>query len=406
MSKRKDPSQDADAPTDPSTTEKQSETKQPAPPEVGSWAKMERNIEKWPLFPLYRDENTLRAITTDGTTIYAFESRDGDQVWQVEVHSSSSMPGPVGNDLWVALCKLYNDARNPVDRTIRTTLVELASLLGVPKGGETWRILRQTLTILENIKIVGRNTFRRAGERRLRTETWRLFEKTATEESLDNPNADKLFEIRFSSDVVNSLDKGMFRLLDFDTYRSLGTPTARRLYRYLDQARWRGLDCLAEMTMPLQELQIHIPVGGESPSDLKRTLNRAHQELVAGGVLSSWKWEKVGKHRGVKAWEVRYVFQDAQTTLPLQSSSDSSRRTSSDDSIEPAAELVDEIVETLDDEKSRAFFMKVCRVLPEDTVRGILGDAKQMLNAVPIEVVRKSFTIRAQERARDMNLDL
>lgn len=374
-------------------------------PEVGNWAKMERNIEKWPLFPLYRDEHTLRAITSDGTTIYAFESRDGDQVWQVEVHSSASMPGPVGNDLWVALCKLYNDARNPADRTVRTTLAELASLLGIPKGGETWRILRQTLNILEDIKIVGRNTFRRAGERRLRTETWRLFEKTATEESLDNPNADKLFEIRFSSDVVNSLDKGMFRLLDFDTYRILGTPTARRLYRYLDQARWRGLECLSELTMPLQELQIHIPVGGESPSDLKRTLDRAHRELVGGGVLSSWKWDKAPKRRGVDAWEVRYVFNDAQTTLPLQSSSPP-RRNLERGSSETAAELVDEIVRTLDDEKSRAFYMKVCSTLPDEVVRGVLGDARQMLNAVPIDVVRKSFTIRAKERGRDLGLEL
>lgn len=375
-------------------------------------SKLERNIEKWPLFPLYRGKSQAGE---DGAVTELRVDLDENHYWHVT--HPTGLPGPIGNDLWVALCTLYNEARGPDDRTVRTSLRELADLLDMPKGGNTWALLWTTLQALEEVRIEHKNTFKKADGTYARTEVTRLFDGLAREERLTAPTAAaRVFEVRFSEAVARHLDENtkMYRLLDLRRYRQLQAPTARRLYRYLDQRRFRGSTPLNEFTVPLKELRDRLPLAGEAPSEVKRTLDSAHEEMARNGMLESATYRKTGKGRSLEVWEVAYVLppyvRPGEAPLPAgkeaKGPAAEAPRPAEPDA-EYLRETVNEILGLLKDDHSTAFYVKVVKTLSEEQVRGLIGYVRESLHdGADIELARRVFTQTAKIRAKNAGLEL
>lgn len=364
------------------------------------YASVERNIERYPTFPLSKQ----------GVQEIRWASADGSATWIVASDSKRGLPGPFANDLYVALCKLYNDAHRPEDRKVSTTFVEIAELLEIERGGNTYKAIRSTLRAMKSVTITAVRTFKE-GEVKASEKIFSLIDSITFEYRRDGDRGRTGVTVRFSEELADSiLSNRYYRLLDVDVYRSLSTPTAKRLYRYLDLRRWRGRESTRTLVVPLREVQERLPLADAPASDLKRILNGAHDELLRIGFLTAAEYEHhpvPRKTRAVESWSIRYELEADQVEMALekQKLADPGISTAENEYLK---EMVEEILSVLRDEHSTGFYVRVVKSLPEPVVRGILGHAKEAIrdDGLALDAARKIFTTVARKRAEVLGVTL
>lgn len=336
--------------------------------------------------------------------------------WFVRTTDGDRLPGPLDVDVYVALGQLYNESipyeRRGTDRTVWTTLGELTALMGRERGGMTYKLVAGALLRLASVRITAVQTWRE-GDTVGTVEDFALLANVKFGMRRDGDEARTAVRVRFSEELAASIAAGQFRLLDTARYFALPTPTAKRLFRYLDVRRYRGPERLYDLRFPLRQLAEELPIDQEAPSHIKRTLAPAHEALIASGYLTSADFEAQhlpGKRRPV--WVAHYTFPREAPALPpglaeLAPVPPAPRRAETDDP-EELARCVSDLLAVLRDERSHAFYLKCAKTLPHDMLRGIVGDLKDSLRtgSVSLESARKMFTAAAKARARSMGLDL
>ncbi len=369
-------------------------------------AALERNLERWPVFGLAnRTPEAIRVHPGGG---------DSTSAWIVE-----RAPGPFAADLYVALCKLFNDAHRPSEREITVTFAELATLMRVPRGGKTWQLIRENLIDLKDAPITAIRTFRE-GATVARERRFNLLGSVTFDHRRDSDKGATIVTVEFSREVAESIASGYYRLLDANLYFSLNTPTARRLYRYLDARRWYGSEQQERILLLLSELRDRLPIGSNAPSDVKRTLDGAHCELINRGFLRSADYQKQPRAgRGLDAWSVDYAFTDPQLT-PVEGQSTKH--------LAPAGkppgqaelgfgpltdphylrETVGEILTLLQDEHSKDWYTKVVKALPEPVMRRVIGAAREAVrdDRVGLLMARRRFSLVAKQAAAEAGVEL
>jgi plasmid replication initiation protein len=334
------------------------------------------------------------------------------RAWMVSAKHPSRLPGPFDADVYVALGQLHN-AQIPREkrgelRTVQTTFRELASLMGRELGGTTYTAIRGGLDRLADVAIQAVQTWRE-GETVAEEKRFHLLESVTYRHRRDGEEGGTVIVVRFAEEVAQSIAEGQFRLLDTAKYFTLDTPTAKRLYRFLDARRWRGADRQDVLTLPLKELAEHLPIDREAPSHIKRTLNPAHAALIADGYLATAEYQEVpvpDKKR--PAILVRYEFatpeaREARKLPPGARLATADARTDP----EYVRNMVAEIIGTLRDEHSMGFYVSVVRALPEEVLRNVLGGTRQAIReGLTIELARKTFTASAKARAKAISVPL
>lgn len=338
---------------------------------------LERNIESFPTF----------ALTGRGGDTIEFVA---DEVcWRVE-----NRPGPGARDAYVALCHLYNDARRPESRRVYATLPQLARVMGVAKGGKQWALLAGYVEELKDAKITAVRAFNRGGMRVSRV-TFGLVDKVQITSPVEGDGRETTLVVTFSEDVVSSIADGYYRLMDTDAYFALGSPVAKSLFSILDAKRYQGKSRTARVSIGLATLRERLALAVKAPSQVKRALVDAHADLISQGFLGAVEYVPSGvPGRGLDAWTVRYSFAETQGNLRLVPGMD--------DEETRRASLLREVVETMGDPHSTAFYARVVAALSEAQVRGILGATREALQGgLSIDAARKIFTVTAQQRAKD-----
>jgi hypothetical protein len=198
--------------------------------------------------------------------------------------------------------------------------------------------------------------------------------------------------------LVQLLGDRYGRALDTDTYWRLGLPTARRLYRFLDCARWAGPTRRDELAPTLDALRQHLPVDRRHPSQIRRTLEPAHAQLVAAGVLRAASFEPrraEGFRRPV--WHAVYAWPGrAEREVAVPFARDGH-----------VGETVGEILRVLRDEHSAGFYVKVARALGAEPTRALLGSVKQSMHeGTSLDAARRIFTATAKRRALEAGIVL
>ena len=369
-------------------------------PDRGSLAILERNLERYPWARLSDDKGEQMELR-----LLLDSAGEEGRAWIVTGADRTRLPGPFDADLYVALCQLYNALGRPEHRTVRVTFRELADLMGRGRGSSVYAAMAGGLHRLAKVSIEAVETWRE-GETLAALKTLHLL-TAETRYRRDGEEGGTLAIVRFSEDVAESIAAGNFRLLNAAEYFALELPTAKRLYRYLDYRRWRGTERLAEFTLPLKQLAEELPVDREAPSHIKRTLDPAHEHLIAKGLLASADYQEVtvpGKKR--PAILVRYQF---------ASPAASSERVGVPPALVSAPgrgpdymrDMVAEILGTLRDEHSVAFYVQVVKALPEEALRNILGGVRQSIReGLPLDVARKTFTATVRARAKAQRIEL
>ena len=379
-------------------------------------AVLQRTLERYPWSRLSDDSGNQLELK-----LLLEAAGENGRAWMVSMPEHQRLPGPMEADLYVALGQLYN-SQVPKDeratrRVIRTTVGELAAVTGRERGGTTYKAVRAGLERLQDVAIRRVRT-RADGQIRADEERFHLFERVKYAHRRNGDTAATGIEVTLSEGLAESIANGEYRLLNATAYFALETPTAKRLYRYLDYRRWRGDAPQATFAITLTQLAAELPVDRTSPSHIKRTLDPAHAQLVAAGFLREAVYEGrpvAGKKRS-EVW-VRYAFPDTsgdtKALAPEVSVAAPSPLAPASPHVDPredpeyVRDMVAEILGTLRDEHSTAFYIKVARTLPEELLRHVLGGVRQSIHeGLALDAARKTFTATIRTRAKTAGLTL
>jgi hypothetical protein len=365
---------------------------------------LERNLERYPWSRLSDDKGEQYELR-----VLLDSAGEEGRAWAVTTQDAARLPGPFDADTYVALGQLYNAAGRPEDRTIRVTFRELADLMHRPVGGGFYEALEASLHRLARVSITAVQTWRQ-GPDVAELKTFHLL-SAETRHRRESGADSTVAVVRFSEDVAESIAAGNFRLLDAAEYFALEQPTAKRLYRYLDYRRWRGAERQPDFAISLAQLAAELPIDRSSPSHIKRTLDPAHAQLVSRGFLTAAEYEDrpvPGKKRP-QVW-VRYRFADPPISAPAPAAAavhapNAAREARRDP--DHIRDTVAEILGTLRDEHSTAFYAKVAATLPDEILRNVLGGIREAIrDGVSLEAARKMFTAAVRSRAKAAGLAL
>lgn len=276
---------------------------------AGGPAIVERNLERYPWARLDETSQHTRQLEL----LLSAAGEEG-KAWIVTAGEESRLPGPADVDVYVALCQLYNERvpreRRAVERQVTTTFQELITLMGRERGGNQYAAIRDSLERLADTTVRAVQTWR-VGKVIAREERFNILSGVTYEHLRGEEQGGTTVTVFLSEQIAESIAAGNFRLLDTATYVALDTPTSKRLYRYLDQRRWRGAVCGDTLTVPLEELRVRLPISRHSPSHVRRTLDPAHVELIASGYLASATYDErpIPKRKRKELW-VTYEFAD------------------------------------------------------------------------------------------------
>lgn len=366
------------------------------------------------------------------------------QTWEASAASAAAptvaLPGPFGNDLWVALGRVWNavalserDLTDPEHRTVTLSYGELIRLMGKPHGRTQYAAIDETIERLRAVIIYAQGTWK-DGEYIRERVSFPLFDLIRTAARRDGASERNTATFRLSAEVAKAVARHS-RLLDTRALYRLRSDAARRLYRFLEAERFnrdrRGVDVL---TLTLGEIRDRLPLSETKPAQLKRTLGRAHAELQKAGLLADAPSYASAKAPGVRAPVVSVTYRfpvlvpsgDGGLPAPTAATPSVDRLdypgrkelaallgVTVDPAGRPPSDLawwVQEIERTLGDRRSSGFYKQVVEAFAnanaldalEFVLRGVARDGAGM----GAKALGAAFTARVKARAKELGIVL
>jgi plasmid replication initiation protein len=263
---------------------------------------LDRALEALPLFRL--------SDSAEETTILFTPPAGGR--WRVLPAPGDRLPGTFDQDVYVEICRRYQDSGTPDDGTVSFTLHAFLRSIGRRADGRTYEQLRAALNRLERTALESSGAYWNAatGEPlegrftvlsavsidRRRTadrEQLALFPTFTASEPGDA-------RVILSPLVRANIARGHSTTLSPQLYQGLSSPVARRLYRLLEVAR---ADDTVTWRIELEALAEQVPLVQRYPSHLQRVLQPAHEMLQTAGIVRDARVHQIRKQ-----WYVDYVL--------------------------------------------------------------------------------------------------
>jgi replication initiator protein A len=252
-----------------------------------SLVRVESNLEEYPLFAVKtrnRNENQL-----------IFERRrQGEnetelvQRWEVEPPAKLGMPGPFDQDVYLAVLQLL-EMRGGMPRNgeLDFSLYELRDILGWSTSGNTYEKIRQSLRRISSTTLTSENAFYSKAEERFLSDTFQIWTVHFSRTTRGKTTRER-HTLRFHPIFIRNYMAQYLKGLDPGFYWSLPSPLSKRLYRLVDHQR----DGRLRWQTDLSSLRQQVPLSNYSyPSEIKRVLEPAHEELMERGFLSGVSYE-------------------------------------------------------------------------------------------------------------------
>jgi hypothetical protein len=214
------------------------------------------------------------------------EFRDGEKEWVVSGDPRYGLPTAGDVELYVVLMELTREQHFPV--CVQFSRHNVIQRLGWDPGGQSYDRFLLGLDRLVGVTIRTQNAFWDAKQRGwVRRHAFHILEAYDIADSRQSrPDEPSLFPswIRWSPELYQNLNAGYIKSLDVTLFLSLKSAVSQALYRYLDAKRYDG--------KPLYRIGLkklaweHLGLSRNYyPSDIKRKLNPAHEELIEAGLL-------------------------------------------------------------------------------------------------------------------------
>ena len=263
---------------------------------------LDRGLESLPVFRL--------SDSSDGSAIVYAPEAGGR--WRVLPTPGDRLPGTFDQDVYVELCRRYQEAGSPAEGVVSFTLHAFLRSIGRRADGRTYDQLRGALvrlerTILESTAAywsakAGRVTDLRFTilssvsidrRRHVDKDQFPLFTTLSSSEPGDA-------RVTLSPHLRANIGAGHVTMLIGPQYFALSSPVARRLYRLVEVARSEGN---VAWRLPLERLAECVPLTQRYPSHLSRVLQPAHEMLLSAGIV---RGAEIRQHR--RQWVVHYVL--------------------------------------------------------------------------------------------------
>ncbi len=249
--------------------------------------RVESNLEEYPLFAIKtrnRNEDQLiferRRQGESGTELV--------QRWEVEPPAKLGMPGPFDQDVYLAVLQLL-ELRGGMPRNgeLNFSLYELRDILGWSVSGNTYEKIRQSLRRISSTTLTSENAFYSKAEERFLSDTFQIW-SVHFSRTRQGTTTKERHTLRFHPIFIRNYMAQYLKGLDPGFYWSLPSPLSKRLYRLIDHERDGGLSWQTD----LSSLRQQVPLSNYSyPSEIKRVLEPAHEELKERGFLSQVRYE-------------------------------------------------------------------------------------------------------------------
>ena len=243
----------------------------------------ESNLEEYPLFAVKtrnRKEDQLvferRREGGSGTELV--------QRWEVEPPAKLGMPGPFDQDVYLAVLQLLERRGGmPRNGELDFSLYELRKILSWSVSGNSYEKIRQSLRRIASTTLTSENAFYSKAEERFLSDTFQIW-SVHFRRTRQGRNTRERHTLRFHPIFIRNYMAQYLKGLDPAFYWSLTSPLSKRLYRLIDHQR----DGRLVWQTDLYALRQQVPLSNYSyPSEIKRVLRVAHEELREQGFLSA-----------------------------------------------------------------------------------------------------------------------
>jgi plasmid replication initiation protein len=263
---------------------------------------LDRALEALPLF-------RLSDSADDAVITYATD--DGGR-WRVIPAPGDRLPGTFDQDVYVELCRRFQEADSPADGAITFTLHSFLRSIDRRVDGRTYDQLRSALGRLERTALESTNAYFAAKSGSVISGQFTVLSSVSVErrrvidrEQLGLFSAVPAAEPGVARVVLHPLVRENIAArhvvtLSLARYLALQSPVARRLYRLLEIARANGM---VAWRVSLERLREILPLVQKYPSHLQRVLQPAHVMLVDAGLVRD-----AGFRQQRREWFAEYVL--------------------------------------------------------------------------------------------------
>jgi hypothetical protein len=233
----------------------------------------------------------LLASRASKKTPHTLEFRDGEKEWIVTGDPRYGLPTAGDVEIYVVLMELTREQDFPV--CVPFSRHNVIQRLGWDPGGQSYDRLLLGLDRLVGVTLRTQNAFWDARQRGwVRRHAFHILEAYDIADCRQaRPDEEAPFPswIRWSPELYQNLNAGYIKSLDVSLFLSLKSSVSQALYRYLDAKRYDGKPMYR---IGLKKLAWeHLGLSRNYfPSDIKRKLNPAHEELVEAGLLAATEY--------------------------------------------------------------------------------------------------------------------
>ena len=265
-------------------------------PEYSTLVSAERNLEEYPLFELKARQRGSKARLFERV----IEGEGGvslRQSWKVIPSGEYGMPGPIDQDVYLAVLQLL-EKRGGMheDGELAFSLYELRKVLGwSDDSGGAYQQIKDALVRIQLTGVQSSNAFYSAADEQLIADSFNVWsvhfaqrKKRGRANSSRARTTQDRHVLRFHPVFIRNYEAQYLKGLDADFFWSLKMPLSKRLYRLIDLQRAGGLSWRTE----LLAVRDQIPLDYSYPSQIKRALKKAHEELKEKGFLSGVEYEE------------------------------------------------------------------------------------------------------------------
>ncbi len=291
-------------------------------PADASNARDELNLCEFPLAVLSdRSPKSCLELTFTDTLWDESEKKRIERKLHVSAPPKYGLPTAKDEEVLLALIHLTDQFNQFSSPTVHFTRYELIKLLGWNGGGKSYQRITESLARWKSVTLDYRNAWRDHRAKSWVSELFSIIDNVTYYEADQVDDEHEQRQLPFSSFTWNrvffeSMQAKYYKRLDFGFYQRLRTPTAKRLFRFLDKRFGTGRP---HWEFDLREFAFeHIGMSRSyDVGKIKEKLLPAIHELEAEGYLQPLARDERFQKKG-KVWRIRLARAAKQPPKPRQ----------------------------------------------------------------------------------------
>lgn len=272
--------------------------------------KSEVNFLVLPFFALY-NKDVKKRTKTEYKTVVRRGQEKFEVLWRVTSDPEYGYPGPFDREVHKAIEQIINKLPLPIQNPIPIgSLYNLCKIMGINKfGGSQYRKIQEALERITTTSIKSAGTFYSSGRREWIEDIFHLYERVIFKgkRSPCGNIADTNY-LYLNSWYLDNINAHYVKPINWELYKSLGTPIAQRLYDLLS-VKFYGLLMREGKFICYRYSTICdlLPIAKQKYLSLARKiLDTAHQRLKETAFIEDWNWEETSKKGEENDWLIKY----------------------------------------------------------------------------------------------------